>query len=332
MSTAIQKAAPTPIAISLDALTAEQRMVIRNTCAPKEVTEDEFRLFLHVASVSGLDPLRRQIHCMKLSGRLTIVADINGLQARAARESDYEGIAHAVVYANDDFSFNQKTGEVVKHESNPFKAGAPIGAWAIVRRKGMLPFVSLVRFTEYDNPNNPLWKTKPGVMIDKCAKSSALRLAYPEQLGNVYEEAELGKEERELNPPPDDDPKRSTVETLKQELAARSTGPTVAPVAPAPSVAIVDVAAGESEEQATARAAQAPPTNWGKIVELGALYGKTEEEMKSFCREWLKGRKKVSPEDVRIIQDALSRVTQPIAANEPPPPTDADAPSFPGVE
>lgn len=327
MSTAIAKTQQS--AIQLDSLTKEQRDVIRNTCAPKDVTEDEFRLFLHVASVSGLDPLRRQIHCMKHGGRLTIVADINGLQARAAREGDFEGIAHATVYEKDDFVFNQKTGEVVKHESNPFSAGKPVGAWAIVRRKGMLPFVSLVRFTEYDNANNPLWKTKPGVMIDKCAKSTALRLAYPEQLGNVYEEAELGKEEKELNPPPPDG--GGGVDGLKARLAAQ----TVAPAEPKPAPPrIVDVAPGETEEQATRRATESAPSpseqkaepgNWQKIVELGALYGKTEDEMKRFCQQIIPGVTKLLAEHVRAVQSALSAVGKPIVG-------EALQALYPGVE
>lgn len=184
--------------------TREQRELIKNTVAPG-ATDDELSMFLHVAAKSGLDPLRKQIHFTKMGGRIAFIADINGLQARAAKEPDYEGILHAVVYEKDDFQVDATTGEVTKHLSNPFGAnGRLVGAWATVRRKGMLPFTSVVRFNEYDNPNNPLWKTKPAVMIDKCAKSTALRLAYPEQLGGIYEQAELDKEqhdEKDITPP-----------------------------------------------------------------------------------------------------------------------------------
>lgn len=177
--------------------TPEQKELIKRTVAPN-ASDDELAMFLHVAAVSGLDPLRKQIHFTKMGGRIAFIADINGLQARAAREADFEGILHAVVYEKDDFVVDGTTGQIIKHMSNPLGAnGRIVGAWATVRRKGMLPFTSIVRFNEYDNPNNPMWKTKPGVMIDKCAKSTALRLAYPEQLGGIYERAEIDKEERE---------------------------------------------------------------------------------------------------------------------------------------
>lgn len=52
----------------------------------------------------------------------------------------------------------------------------------------------------------------------------------------------------------------------------------------------------------------APPTAWQKIVELGALYGMTETQMVSYCRDPLAGktRAQLGEEDVRKIQDLLS--------------------------
>jgi len=175
----------------------ERRDLVKRTVAP-DATDAELEMFLHIASRSGLDPLRKQIHFMKHGGRVTIVADINGLQARAAREADFEGIAHACVYEGEDFVFNHKTQEVEKHVSNPFATkGKLLGAWAIVYRKGMKPFADVSRFDEFLNANNSLWRSKPAVMMDKVAKSRALRLAYPEQLGNVYESAEVDAPEQE---------------------------------------------------------------------------------------------------------------------------------------
>lgn len=186
------------LAKSVPGWTGEQKELIKRTVA-KDATDDELMLFLHVAAKSGLDPLQKQIHFVKLQGRPTFIADINGLQARASRESDYRGIKHAVVYEKDDFVFDHVTQQVVKHVSNPFGGanGRIVGAWAIVTREGMQPFTSLVRFVEYSR-DTQTWRAMPSVMIDKCAKSTALRLAYPEQLGGIYEGAELGKEEQEV--------------------------------------------------------------------------------------------------------------------------------------
>lgn len=169
----------------------EQTDLIKRTCAPG-ATNDELQMYLHVAKTSGLDPLRRQLHFVKHGGRVHFIADVNGLQARAAAEPDFEGILHAVVYEKDVFEVDQARGEVSKHVHNPFGTNGRIaGAWAVVRRRGMLPFLAMVRFSEYDNASNPLWKSKPAVMIAKVAKSTALRLAYPAQLSSIYERAEM---------------------------------------------------------------------------------------------------------------------------------------------
>lgn len=227
------------------AFTLEQKDLIKRTVA-KDATDDELQMFFHVAAASGLDPLLKQIHFTKMGGRIAFIADVNGLQARAARSADFEGIDCATVFAKDDFQMDQKTGEVVRHVNNPFgDNGPPVGAWAVVHRKGKRPFVSCVRFNEYVNPANALWKTKPAVMILKCAKSTALRLAYPERFSGVYDEAELGKEEREINPPPPQpESKQAThAAAVKQQMRAR--------------LNIVDVQPGETEEQATAREAKA---------------------------------------------------------------------------
>lgn len=212
-----------PQAVTIQDFSAEQRDLIKKTVA-KDATDDELAMFLHIARLSGLDPLRKQIHFLKMQGRVVTIADVNGLQARAAREADYEGLLHAVVYLKDDFQVDNVTGQVLKHTSNPLGANGPIiGAWATVSRRGMKPFTSVVRFNEYDaSGRNPIWKSMPAVMIDKCAKSTALRLAYPEQLGSIYEAAELDNaEEREVNPPPPVEIGKRTAE-VKAQLAAKA--------------------------------------------------------------------------------------------------------------
>ena len=172
----------------------DQRALIKRTVAP-DATNDELAMFLHVAKKAGLDPLQKQIWFVKRSGRVTVQAGVDGLQARALRMPDCEGIASAVVYEKEDFTFDKAKGEVVKHQSNPFGAqGALVGAWGIVHRKGKAPFVALIRYAEYADSNSPLWKNKPAVMLEKVARSTALRRAYPEDFGGIYDPAEMGRE------------------------------------------------------------------------------------------------------------------------------------------
>ncbi len=68
----------------------------------------------------------------------------------------------------------------------------------------------------------------------------------------------------------------------------------------------------------------APTGNWMRIVELGALYGKTEAQMKSFCKSVLAGKKSVGPDDVRAVQEALGAMGKPLGEGE--------LPMYPGME
>lgn len=171
--------------------TPEQRELIKRTVA-HDATDDELAMFLHIASKAGLDPLQKQIHFTKRGGRVVIIAGIDGLQARASREADFEGIVYGVVCQKDEFAFDATEGKVVKHTYNAFADRGPIvGAWATVRRRGKLPFTAVVRFAEYNQPSSQTWKQMPHVMLAKVARSTALRLAYPEQFGGLYEQAEM---------------------------------------------------------------------------------------------------------------------------------------------
>ncbi len=174
----------------------EQVDLIKRTIMPPDATDDELKLFLHVAKTSGLDPLRRQIHATKRNGKLTIIAGIDGLRARATREPDFEGLLHGVVCAKDTVKFDASTGAVTEHTYNPFAERGPIvGAWATVHRKGKLPFTANVKFSEFCQPASPTWKQMPAVMIGKVAQSTALRMAYPEQFSAIYEQAEMDQAE-----------------------------------------------------------------------------------------------------------------------------------------
>jgi phage recombination protein Bet len=311
----------------LAAWTPEQKELIKRTCA-NGATDDELALFLHVAARAQLDPLRKQIHFIKAGGRFYTVADVNGLQARAAREADFEGITHAVVYAKDDFQIDNVTGQVVRHTSNPLgQNGPPIGAWASVRRRGMLPFTAVVRFDEYRNQGNQLWASKPAVMIDKCAKSTALRLAYPEQLGNIYDEAELGKEEVEVNePPPAPTTPPKTAAAAKAQLEAA-----VAKQAAAQGQ-VVDAAPRKSRMKIEDNTVPAANPHWTRILAIASEHGMSAEATKAEMKSRFSRTKPADITEADVTAFAAwidDAVPPPDAQTLPPPPAgqvEADVP------
>lgn len=327
MSKELAKAKQAELAQLAPTWSPEQRELIKRTVAPG-ASDDELAMFLHIASVSGLDPLRKQIHFTKMGGRVAFIADINGLQARAAKESDFEGILHAVVFEKDDFQVNNATGEIARHLSNPLgTAGKCIGAWAVVKRKGKLPFVSVVRFEEYFNSNNPLWKTKPAVMIDKVAKSTALRLAYPEQLGGIYEAAELDKAP-EIDVTPPSQPVASRTQDVKGQVRATLDKQLAARAGKMPP--IVEVADGQTEEDALKQAKRSP---WERIVALGRRHGVEGADLNAIIKEVTskKSSGALTDADVGLVQGVLESTASPSTVGEPPddfapPPSDEDGP------
>lgn len=289
MSTAITASRPQPIAVASDAQhwNAEQIALIKRTVAP-DSTDDELKMFLHVAAQAGLDPLQRQVYFIKRRSKkkdrngeeilrdgkpvweekVTIQAGVDGLQARALRMPDCEGIRSATVYAKDEFLIDRKTGEIIKHESNPFTAGEPVGAWAIVEREGKRPFSVIVRMSEYRD-TSPMWKNKPGVMIDKVARSTALRRAYPENFGGIYDPAEMG---REAMPEPHEEP---------QAPALPAPPPQVAEAARVLEGTIVDpppAGARQAPAQDAAKVAAKPPPNPRVLALWSRLTKETGED------------------------------------------------------
>ncbi len=168
----------------------EEIDLIKMTVA-KEATDLELRLFLHTCQRSKLDPLRKQIYFAKIKGRVTVMAGVDGLQARAEDFPDYKGTTGFAVCEKDEFLFDAIKGRPVSHIF-PAVRGDAVGAWATVKRKGKTPFSVFVKMSEY-NKNENNWLLMPTVMIEKCARMTALRRAFPDPFSGIYDPAELDR-------------------------------------------------------------------------------------------------------------------------------------------
>ena len=180
----------------------EQVKLIKRTVA-EGTTDDEFAMFLHYCQQSGLDPLRKQAHCIvrdytdkrgNHKRSVTTMTGIDGFRARAESFPDFLGCSSAVVFEGDDFSidYGQNT---VNHVANfPRKAIAPIGAWAIVRRIDRQPFIHWLSWPEIFDSFSPMHKKMPEVMAKKTVEAQAIRHEYPEPFSGVYDPSELPRE------------------------------------------------------------------------------------------------------------------------------------------
>ena len=160
---------------------AEQINLIKQTVA-KGVTDLELKLFLYQAQRTGLDPLSKQIHAIKRWNKslnreeMAIQTGIDGYRLIADRTEKYAG--------SDDPLFEENNaGELIK---------ATVTVWKLVN--GMkCSFSASARWSEYypGDKQGFMWKSKPFLMLGKCAEALALRKAFPQELSGVYTHEEM---------------------------------------------------------------------------------------------------------------------------------------------
>jgi len=162
----------------------------------KDLTDDEFNLFLYVSKRTGLDALARQIYAVKRwnaklgRNEMTIQTSIDGFRVVAERSNKYAG------------------------QLGPFWCGDD-GVWCDVWLKKEMPIAAKVAVLKSDF-KEPLWavakfdsyaqRTKEGKlaqfwqkmgehMIAKVAEALALRKAFPQDLSGIYTSDELANDE-----------------------------------------------------------------------------------------------------------------------------------------
>lgn len=178
------------IAITQADYSPEQLKLISDTVA-KGASKDELQLFLYRCKNIGLDPLKPgQIHFVKYGNNPgTIVIGIEGFRSIAGRTGKLSGVKRGVL--KDD-------------------KGKLLGGWAEVYRSDWKePAREESPLSEY-NTGKAMWAKMPETMIKKVAEAAALRMAFPDNLGGIYESAEMdqavtGKYSFSANQPDEND-------------------------------------------------------------------------------------------------------------------------------
>ena len=155
-------------------------------------SDAELSLFLYTASRTGLDPLARQIYCIKRWDSslnkevMSVQVSIDGYRLIADRTGRYApGRAPTFEYDNAGRLISA-TAYVMKYVR---------GTWHEV--------AATAYYEEYvqrkrDGGPTIMWATKPRVMLAKVAEALALRRAFPAELSGVYTSDEMGDEPRSL--------------------------------------------------------------------------------------------------------------------------------------
>ena len=140
----------------------DDKKLIRDTVA-KGTSESEFKLFLYTASKYGLDPLVKQIWCVKYGNQpAAIFTGRDGFLSIAHRSGHFDGMETVAIK----------------------EKGKLIGARCTVWREDMThPFVVEVSLNEY-NTHKSNWQKMPETMIKKVAESQCLRKAF--DISGIY--------------------------------------------------------------------------------------------------------------------------------------------------
>lgn len=154
--------------------TAELLPTIRHMCA-NGATDPEFKILVATARLLGLNPMLKQIWCVKNKNRPDLPAQIyasrDGFLAIAHRSGQFDGMQ----------SGTRKNDE-----------GDEIGWCRIWRKDASHPFEVEILRKEYDTHKN-LWESKPQTMTIKVAEAHCLRRAFDIQ--GVYTPDEMPEPE-----------------------------------------------------------------------------------------------------------------------------------------
>ena len=188
---------PAPVSTQVN-YNNEQVQLIKDTFA-KGATDSELRLFIEVAERRGLDIFSRQIFLIeRWDGKLKKTVrspetSIDGYRVIADRTGVYVPGDEPTYTYGEDGKLKTAKASVKKWVQ---------GSWHVISAEAH--WTEYVALTKEGQPQ-ALWKTKPHIMLAKCAEALALRKAFPAQLSGLYtrEEMEQASSDRAEPPAPE---------------------------------------------------------------------------------------------------------------------------------
>lgn len=150
-----------------------------------KVTNAEIWNFMCLCQFNQLNPFLNEAYLVKYGSDSQMIVGKEAFLKRADACPDYEGFEAGVIVKTADGKIKENVGNFFAPDE------ILIGGWADIYRKGRRPVRSRVRLAEY-NTGKSNWASKPATMIAKVAKVQGLREAFPNQLGAMYTEDEMG--------------------------------------------------------------------------------------------------------------------------------------------
>lgn len=172
---------------------------VRNylTSGNSKATDQDVLMFIELCKAQKLNPFVRDAYLVKFgTQQAQIIVGKDVFIKRASENPNFNGMKAGIVVLD-------KNGEIQEREGALKLPGEElVGGWCEVYLKDKeYPTKALVSFEEYaqkknDGTLNSMWASKGATMIRKVAQSQALREAFPKELRGLYQQEEMGVEEK----------------------------------------------------------------------------------------------------------------------------------------
>lgn len=159
---------------------------IRERLCPN-ATDSELALCVELCNRQHLNPFTKEVYLVKYGNApASIITSYQVFNRRANRQESYGGIKSGVVVMREGQIIKKRGSAVYKQVGEQL-----LGGWAEVQFKdGKEPAYVELALSDYSTGKSN-WAKMPGVMIEKCAKAGAWRLAYPDEFGGMYTGEEM---------------------------------------------------------------------------------------------------------------------------------------------
>ncbi len=153
----------------------------------ENASEKEVGLFLQLCQTQRLNPFVKEAYLVKYgSSPASMITSYQVFNRRACRDANYDGIKSGVVVLSNGSVERRRGSAVYKQLGDEL-----LGGWAEVRFKdGREPAYAELALADYSTGKSN-WAKMPGVMIEKCAKAAAWRLAFPDTFQGMYTAEEM---------------------------------------------------------------------------------------------------------------------------------------------
>lgn len=161
-----------------------------------KITMSEFKMFTELCKVRKLNPFLKEAYLIKYKAgqAASIVVGKDAILKRAVLNPKYNGIKSGIIVTRDGVEIERRGTFKLPNENL-------VGGWAEVYRKDWeYPIYCSVSYEEAvqkktDGTPNSNWQKQPATMIEKVAKVRALREAFVEDLGGMYDADEINTNE-----------------------------------------------------------------------------------------------------------------------------------------